>query len=74
MKDSHQCKSCNCSFDIDEHVPIIIPCGHTYCETCCIKMISPQDSILVCPIDDKEFKLSPVDLVKNAYLYDILKE
>ena len=50
------CFICNGVYDNYENLPRVIPCGHTYCEVCLLKVlsilliiVSPRNAILSVP-------------------------
>lgn len=43
------CEVCSERFSIGEHDPLALPCGHTFCRKCLIRMISKNRANFSCP-------------------------
>jgi hypothetical protein len=52
MQSSIKCPVCSEVFDRDQHLPLIIQCGHTVCKVCCTG-IQRKSRAVVCPLDRK---------------------
>ena len=53
MMKGAKCKSCNNAYDLLDHKPRNLPCGHTICLKCC-NITAPQDDVnITCPNDSK---------------------
>ena len=67
-----QCEKCLCQWDLEVHIPKILPCGHTVCQACLLallnssNLISSELSNLKCPIcQDEHQTLSSKEDISN---------
>ena len=44
-----ECVVCMEQFDLEERRPLVLPCGHSVCKACCIKLLENKE--ITCPID-----------------------
>ena len=52
-----ECDICQLKWSIDNIIPRILPCGHTFCQSCIIKQIQRKSKqIFKCPTCEKEIK------------------
>lgn len=66
------CQICTNQYDDQVHIPIIVPCGHTFCKDCIKKMIT-ANSIKKCPICKKAcLTLNINELVPNYELISLI--
>ncbi len=66
------CKNCQVLFDLIKHKPLLLKCGHTFCESCLNslydseKILCPSDSL---PSDFEEF----TDISVNYLILEVLE-
>lgn len=60
----HECNICMQGYDLTEHRPKVLPCGHTFCGACLTQ------SIESCPFDRKPFMVPMPD---NFFVLDLLQ-
>ena len=52
-----ECDICQLKWSMDNIIPRILPCGHTFCQSCIIKQIQKKSKqIFKCPTCNKEIK------------------
>ena len=66
------CPSCYLVFNDRQRIPLNIPCGHTYCLECLLKIYDDKGYIR-CPTCRKEFSndVKPKSLSKNYIALDL---
>ena len=70
MEDCIHCKICHDSFDSTTRRPLILPCGHTFCEYC-LKIIYKSNQVK-CPFDKKVHTFKERhDIGINYQIYDL---
>ena len=63
-----ECDKCKCQWDLEYHIPKILPCGHTVCKACLLSLLniskSSLKSNLKCPLcqDEHESVSSKEDI------------
>jgi hypothetical protein len=58
------CPSCKKYYNDKEHVPLNLPCGHTFCKIC-LKSNFRKEQEVTCPTCNGLFNLRITDLSKN---------
>jgi hypothetical protein len=66
------CDICFEPYDPDEHAPLMLVCGHTYCKTC-IADIKQRNSQLECPNDRQQDRRQVDDMPKNYIVLEIIE-
>ncbi|TNV87600.1 hypothetical protein FGO68_gene4251 [Halteria grandinella] len=55
MKEELSCQICFNVFNLNERYPMVLDCGHTFCDQCLCAMINSQnDGIFQCPLDKQQ--------------------
>jgi hypothetical protein len=54
VKNNVKCSTCWTNFNSKLFLPLLLPCGHTFCKQC-LKTLREQKVKSVCPMDQKEF-------------------
>jgi len=73
-----ECDICQLKWSMDNIIPRILPCGHTFCQSCIIKQIQKKSKqIFKCPTCNKEIKSleskdDVLNLRKNSALLTLL--
>lgn len=63
-----ECDKCKCQWDLEYHIPKILPCGHTVCKACLLSLLNGSNSSLhsnvKCPLcqDEHESVSSKEDI------------
>ena len=63
-----ECEKCQCQWDLETHIPKILPCGHTVCKACLLSLLNISNSSLhsnlKCPLcqDEHESVSSKEDI------------
>ena len=67
-----QCEKCLCQWDLEVHIPKILPCGHTICQACLLALLNSSNSNsselsnLKCPIcQDEHQTISSKEDISN---------
>lgn len=72
MEDALVCSICYEAYDISEHLPKTLPCGHTFCLSC-LKKWHEETGRLQCPNDNELFWMKVEELPDNQALKLILQ-
>ena len=68
-----ECSICLERYNIQNKIPKILHCGHTFCRECWDKSKKNSDNILTCPICRKKELFDNIDdLSTNRVIYDLL--
>ena len=76
-----ECEKCLSPWDTENHIPKILACGHTICQTCIYEMskkiLSKEEKLFKCPICNYEImtiatKEDILDLKKNVSLINLV--
>ena len=67
-----KCEICTIQYDLQNFVPICIPCGHTMCFPCLRDKYKKHGKI-ICNKDEKTFSLKPDLYAKNYYIIKLLQ-
>ena len=63
-----ECDKCLCQWDLEVHIPKILPCGHTVCQACLLSLLNQSNlselSNIKCPLcqDDHQTLSSKEDI------------
>ena len=65
-----ECEKCLCQWDLEVHIPKILPCGHTICKQCLLSLLhhsnSSELSNLKCPLcQDEHDTISSKEDISN---------
>ena len=73
MDEDLSCAICQETFDLQDRVPRMLPCGHTYCQRCLTGLFTR--SPVLCPEDRSPISVSSVaDLAKNFALLRVVQK
>lgn len=63
------CRTCNTDFDVLKCKPMILPCGHTFCNCCIVESFSARNSFdcINCPFTVLDFST----IIQNLILTDL---
>ena len=72
-----ECDICQLKWSIDNIIPLILPCGHTFCQSCIISQIQKSDKTFKCPTCNTELnslktKDDVLNLRKNSALLTLI--
>ena len=72
-----ECDICQLKWSIDNIIPLILPCGHTFCQSCIISQIEKNNKSFKCPTCKAELsslktKDDVLNLRKNSALLSLL--
>ena len=72
-----ECDICQLKWSTENIIPLILPCGHTFCQSCVLSQISNNNKSLKCPTCNKELtslktKEDVLNLRKNSALLAFL--
>ena len=76
MESIKSCNVCYLSYDTKVYAPRSLPCGHTVCSNCLMKILNGQN-LRKCPFDNKTFYPSQTSLENfplNFVLMDLLEQ
>ena len=73
LNDAFQCSICLSSFDTDDHIPLILLCGHNICPFSAQTII--DEGIIVCPLckQRNEYE-SPKNITINYALKNLIEK
>ena len=66
-----ECEKCFCQWDLEVHIPKILPCGHTICQQCLLSLLHQSNSSeltsnLKCPLcQDEHQTISSKEDISN---------
>ena len=78
-----ECEKCFSPWDTENHIPKILACGHTICQSCIYEMskkiLSKEEKLFKCPICNYEImtintKEDVLDLKKNVSLMNLVEK
>ena len=69
MLSNLECAICLEEFDLDGQKPMSLPCCHTMCMTCVIKLYQEDDGRIECPFDKKIHNAMPEQLPINGNIF-----
>lgn len=64
------CKICFLPFNQEERKPRALPCGHSFCERCALKLYENEG--IQCPFDNRKYKISFDKISINYSLMQML--
>ena len=72
-----ECDICQLKWSTENIIPLILPCGHTFCQSCILSQISKNNKSFKCPTCNKEInslktKEDVLNLRKNSALLAFL--
>ena len=72
-----ECDICQLKWSTENIIPLILPCGHTFCQSCILSQISNNNKSFKCPTCNKELtslktKEDVLNLRKNSALLAFL--
>ena len=72
-----ECDICQLKWSTENIIPLILPCGHTFCQSCILSQISKNNKSFKCPTCNKELtslksKENVLNLPKNSALLTLL--
>ena len=72
-----ECDICQLKWSTENIIPLILPCGHTFCQSCILSQISKNNKSFKCPTCNKELtslksKENVLNLPKNSTLLTLL--
>ena len=72
-----ECDICQLKWSTENIIPLILPCGHTFCQSCILSQISNNNKSFKCPTCNKELtslktKEDILNLRKNSALLSFL--
>ena len=72
-----ECDICQLKWSTENIIPLILPCGHTFCQSCILSQISKNNKSFKCPTCSKEInslktKEDVLNLRKNSALLAFL--
>ena len=72
-----ECDICQLKWSTENIIPLILPCGHTFCQSCILSQISKNNKSFKCPTCNKELtslksKENVLNLPKNSALLTLI--
>ena len=70
------CTNCDDQFNIENKIPLVLPCGESICMQCLVSLINPLPKVLKCSVCWRSFEINNYfikELPKNKALLIILR-
>jgi len=69
-----ECSFCLTHFDLDDHKPYILSCGHSICKTYIDQSFSEENKSIKCPLENMDINYKrKEDIKKNFYALNLIK-